>query len=159
MQIYVLKAQLNTWLLQNSCSCQNFSQWAVACISVIYLCPMSIPILTMHRCVCICDGGWFTTCVVSQSLLLTVNATKMAKLRPVFTWRWWKVTPGWIELVLGKQRFWSLKPTGALQTMLMYKASYQSCSCSHLLTLIYKQQVSLQFFFISHRLRTDNILF
>lgn len=78
----------------------------------------------MHRCVCICDGGWFTTCVVSQSLLLTVNATKMAKLRPVFTWRWWKVTPGWIELVLGKQRFWSLKPTGALQTMLMYKASY-----------------------------------
>lgn len=101
----------------------------------------------MHRCVCICDGGWFTTCVVSQSLLLTVNATKMAKLRPMFTWRWWKVTPGWIELVLGKQRFWSLKPTGALQTMLMYKASYQSCSCSHLLTLIYKQQVSLQFFF------------
>lgn len=101
----------------------------------------------MHRCVCFCDGGWFTTCVVSQSLLLTVNATKMAKLRPVFTWRWWKVTPGWIELVLGKQRFWSLKPTGALQTMLMYKASYQSCSCSHLLTLIYKQQVSLQFFF------------
>lgn len=79
-------------------------------------------------------------------VLLTVNATKMAKLRPVFTWRWWKVTPGWIELVLGKQRFWSLKPTGALQTMLMYKASYQSCSCSHLLTLIYKQQVSLQFF-------------
>lgn len=31
--------------------------------------------------------------------------------------------------------------------MLMYKASYQSCSCSHLLTLIYKQQVSLQVFF------------